>query len=386
MTQATPPFHALITAAGSGERMGEGLPKQYRPLCGKPILRHTIEQFLECPGLQTLKVIINPDHEELYAEAVRGLDLLPPIHGSNSRKNSIYNGLKSFSNIQDKDIIVLHDAVRPFVRVDNIADSVRAACEYRAATLALPVPDTLRRGGDYVDRDGLYAIQTPQAFEYGLIVEAHEKAAEQDFTDDSALVEALGVKVHLVPGDRMNFKITTQDDFDMAEQVMMAKYNDIRTGQGFDVHAFDAEKPGPLRIGGIDIPHGHALKGHSDADVALHAITDAILGALGEGDIGQHFPPSDNAYKDMDSAIFLEKTMEIAARKNAILKNIDLTIICEAPKIGPYADAMKARIAEILHLTSDRINVKATTTEQLGFTGRGEGIAAQAIATLACKG
>lgn len=379
-------FHALITAAGSGIRMGTDKPKQYLSLCGKPILRHTIETFLSCPGLKSIHIIINEEHMDMYNAAVEGLNLPDPIIGSNERKLSIYNGLKNFSKIKNKEIILLHDAVRPFVCVDKIVDVINAAHKYKAATLALPVADTLRNESNYIDRDGLWSIQTPQGFEYGLIKSAHDICdPTQNFTDDSAMVEATGTPVQLIKGSKTNFKITTMDDFKMAKDLLTAQYADIRTGQGFDVHAFDTKNPGPTRIGGIDIPHDHALKGHSDADVALHAITDAILGAIGQGDIGQHFPPSDESFKGMDSAIFLKKAMKILDDHQAILKNIDLTIICEAPKIGPHAAAMKTRIAAITLLDKTRINIKATTTEQLGFTGRGEGIAAQAIATIACR-
>lgn len=380
-------FHVLIAAAGRGTRLGETTPKQYISLNEKTILEHTLEKFFECDGLKSIRVIIDPQDADLYHAATSDLDLKDFVAGGRTRKESIFNGLNVFSDVKDDEIIVIHDAARPFVTQQEILDAVSAAHQYKAASLATPVSDTLiDNNNNYPDRATLKALQTPQAFQYKEILEAHKKAdMNTSYTDDTSLVAASGIPIHYVEGSRQNFKITTREDLIMAKKIMMADYTDIRTGQGFDVHAFDTNTQGPLRIGGIDIPHDHKLKGHSDADVALHTITDAILGAIGKGDIGTHFPPSDNAYKNMDSAIFLEKTMAILSAENAILKNIDLTIICEAPKIGPYAEKMKQRIAEITKCDPSHINVKATTTEKLGFTGRGEGIAAQAIATIGKK-
>jgi len=233
-----------------------------------------------------------------------------------------------------------------------------------------------------VSRDGLWEMQTLHAFRYADILKAHESSnPDCEYTDDTSLATAIGIDVKIIQGSAENFKITTKDDFKMAEK-LLASQSIIRTGLGYDVHAFDHDSKGPIRLCGIDVPHTYKLKGHSDADVGLHAITDAILGAIGEGDIGQHFPPSDNTYKDMDSAIFLEKTMKIAAKHNASINNIDLTLICEEPKIGPHAKAMRTRVASIIGIDENAINIKATTSEQLGFTGRKEGIAAQAIATV----
>lgn len=376
------PFHVLIAAAGSGQRLGGDTPKQYLRIAGKAILRHTIEAFLACPGMQSIRVIIDPDHAELYHDAVSGLDIAPPITGGEERNISIFNGLKELSNILDKGIVLIHDAARPLIRQSFILETVAAAAENGASSLSLPVSDTLRRDNERVDRSGLHALQTPQAFEYGLIMRAHMDADPKDkHTDDTSLVSAIGHDIIWVPGQRSNIKITTQDDLDMATTLMTNAF-ETRSASGFDVHAFDADKPGPARICGVDIDHDHALKGHSDADVGLHALTDALLGTIGAGDIGQLFPPSDPAFKGMDSAVFLQKAVELVAEKGGIIAFLDLTLICEEPKIGPHRDAMIARVADITGLSSSKISIKATTSEGLGFTGRKEGIAAQALATV----
>lgn len=374
------PFYALIVAAGKGERMGTALPKQYVKINGKTILRHTLDTFLKTPGLAGIRVMIDPAHRDLYEESVSGLDLAPPLLGGKTRKISVLNGLKDFSNLKNEDILLIHDSVRPLVKTADILKLVHQMSHEKAATLAVPVADTLRheRGG-LVDRNELWSVQTPQAFQFGVIKKAHEENKD-DATDDTSLVEAQGIHVKLVRGHKTNIKITTPDDLEFAKALM--EHTENRTGNGFDVHAFDTGKKGPVRLCGIDVPHTHALAGHSDADVGLHAITDAILGAIAEGDIGRHFPPSDMTYKNMDSAVFLKRAVEMVAEKAGKILNLDLTLICEAPKITPHADKMIARVAEICGISKSRISIKATTTEKLGFTGRGEGIAAQAVATI----
>lgn len=378
-------FHVLIAAAGSGLRLGGDLPKQYIKIAGKTILRHTLDNVITWPGLGSLRVIIDPKHADLYHDAVEGLNLAPPIKGGRERKDSINNALNELSDIKDNDIVLVHDAARPFVEWNNVKALVDSLGTSKAATLATPLNDTIRRQVDNedVERSSLYAVQTPQAMRYGDFKAAH--AAAQDgktYTDDIALARELGIEPALIPGRRTNFKITTPEDLEMAKKMIHSVY-ETRTGTGFDVHAFDDENnPKALIICGVEVPHNRALKGHSDADVGLHAITDAILGAIGQGDIGRHFPPSDDAYKDMDSAIFLQKAMDMVATHNGALLNLDLTLICESPKIGPHSDRMRVRVAEVTGLEPQRINIKATTTEGLGFTGRGEGIAAQAVANV----
>ncbi len=387
--KSSTPFYLLIAAAGSGTRLGGDIPKQYQKIAGKSILRHTIEKFLACPGLQEIRVIIDLAHEILYQESIEGLELPPPIVGGKERNQSIYNGLKGYSHLKNEDVILIHDAARPFIRTQEIEAIASEVAAHGAATLACPVSDTMKRGnGDYVDRNDLWAIQTPQAFPYGLIREAHEKAdPAAQYTDDTALVVARGHKVKLIPGPRDNFKITTGDDMKLARTLMEeSRMHETRTGTGFDVHKFENRAGNAhVHLCGIEIPHSCTLEGHSDADVGLHALTDAILGAIGAGDIGQHFPPSDPQWKGVDSAIFVEKALQLIRQRNATINNIDITLICEAPKVGPHRDDMRTRVAEICGLDETRVNIKATTTEGLGFTGRQEGIAAQATATISLR-
>lgn len=383
-----PAFHVLIAAAGRGARMGSPVPKQYRNLAGKPVLRHSIETLLRLPGCLSLTVIIDPHDAKLYHEAVSGLDLPTPIHGSDERNKSIYNGLKELPDIKNEDLILIHDAARPCLKGREIEKLLEALLNNRAACLAAPLSSTLRRAGDdgeaaeIIPRDSLWALQTPQGFRYGDILDAHRAADPQTpHTDDTRLVSALGIAVKLVEGSETNIKITRPEDFELAQKILNEQPLFL-TGTGFDVHAFSKDRPGPVRLCGVDVPSPHALEGHSDADVGLHALTDAILGAIGEGDIGRHFPPSNDAFKNMDSAVFLEHALNLMRGGGGTLVNIDITLICETPKIGPHAEAMRARLAALTGLPPARVNVKATTTEKLGFTGRGEGIAAQAAASV----
>jgi 2-C-methyl-D-erythritol 4-phosphate cytidylyltransferase/2-C-methyl-D-erythritol 2,4-cyclodiphosphate synthase len=384
----TVPFYAVIVAAGSGTRAGADLPKQYVRIAGKPVLRHTLERFMACPGLRGIRVVINPDHRSLYDAAVAGLALPAPVAGGNSRKYSVFNGLSAFSDLKYTDIVLIHDAARPFVAVEDIERLAQTIQSYDAATLAVPMADTLRhatdKAQDFVDRTGLWGIQTPQAFRYGVIMESHAKAAPgAEWTDDTGLASAAGFDVAVVAGNRRNFKITTSDDWEMADNLMTGLQNmRTRIGMGFDVHAFAQIQGGPVRLCGVDVDHPHRLYGHSDADVGLHAITDALLGAVAAGDIGRHFPPTDPKWKGVDSAVFLREAVRIVKEKGGEIVNIDVTLICEAPKIGPHSGLMQEKVAEICGIAPDQVNIKATTTEKLGFTGRGEGIAAQAVASV----
>ncbi|MBU0799775.1 MAG: bifunctional 2-C-methyl-D-erythritol 4-phosphate cytidylyltransferase/2-C-methyl-D-erythritol 2,4-cyclodiphosphate synthase [Alphaproteobacteria bacterium] len=386
------PFYAVIVAAGSGARMGADVPKQYMNIAGRPVLRHTLERFLACPGLRGIHVVINPAHRALYDAATAGLALPAPINGGDTRKDSVFNGLESFSKLTYNDTILIHDAARPFITPAEIAVLVDSIQTYEAATLAVPVADSLRHGDQqddakaraFVDRKGLLAIQTPQAFRYGVIMESHNKAdPANEWTDDTGLASAAGFDVAVVTGKRQNFKITTADDLEMADNLMRGTDSmRTRTGMGFDVHAFAQIMGGPVRLCGVDVDHPHRLYGHSDADVALHAITDALLGAIAAGDIGEHFPPTDPQWKGLDSAYFLSEAVRMITDKKGEIVNIDVTIICESPKIGPHRAKMQERVAEICNIAVDQVNIKATTTEKMGFTGREEGIAAQAIATV----
>lgn len=391
MTTQPQPFHALIAAAGSGTRLGHETPKQYLKINGKTILRHTIESFLSHPDIVSIHVIIDPQHADLYHDAVQGLDLPPYIAGSKTRNKSIFNGIKKLSNLKNKDIILIHDAARPLIDREKIGIVSRETQKSGACTLAMRSTETLKRSNnsneitDNIERENCWHIQTPQGFHYGLIKQAHEQNTDETITDDTSLVQALGHKVTLIEGSKTNIKITTQDDLELIKTIMDSKTTyETRTGLGYDVHAFDSKENsnGFIRLCGVDIEHPQGLKGHSDADVGLHTITDAILGAIAEGDIGIHFPPSNNDFKNMDSAVFLEHAVKLTQDKGAQINNIDLTLICEEPKIGPHNPTMRARIADITGLSINRISVKATTSERLGFTGRKEGIAAQAVATI----
>jgi 2-C-methyl-D-erythritol 4-phosphate cytidylyltransferase/2-C-methyl-D-erythritol 2,4-cyclodiphosphate synthase len=385
---------ALIVAAGRGTRAGGNKPKQYQMLGGKPLLRHSMETLLSHGAIARVAVVIHPDDSAAYQEAAKGLDdhpkLAPPCLGGAARQDSVRLGLEALARDEPSEVLI-HDAARPFLRHIHIDRLIAVLKQAPAAVLAIPVVDTLKRedagfvhGG--VERQGLWRVQTPQAFRFSDILTAHRQSAGLALTDDAAVAERAGLAVKLVPGAEENFKVTEPEDFARAERQLLLQLADIRTGQGFDVHAFSDEPGRKLTIGGLVIAHERGLAGHSDADVALHALTDAILGALGAGDIGQHFPPSDARWKNADSAAFLRHAVSMLTDRGGMLAHADLTIICEAPKIGPHRAAMRARIAEIVGIAVDRISVKATTTEQLGFTGRREGIAAQAVATIRLPG
>ncbi len=371
---------ALIVAAGRGLRAGGGLPKQYRVLAGKTVLQHAVEALLNHPKIKAVQVIIHPDDTEHYQKSVSGLNLLPAVFGGKTRSESVLNGLNSLKTC-NPDIVLIHDAARPLLAV-NVIDNVLAALEtQQGAFPCLPVIDALWRGSNIVEkpeaRENLWRAQTPQGFHFNAILAAHQNAA-LPADDDVALAHQMGIEVAIVAGDTQNFKITTPADFTRAEKALTKM--DIRTGSGYDVHKFG---PGDfVTLCGLEIPHSHGLVGHSDADVAMHAVTDAIFGALAEGDIGQWFPPSDPQWKGAASSIFLQKAVDRAVERGFTISHIDCTIICETPKIGPHAAGMRAIMAKITGLDIDRISVKATTSEKLGFTGRGEGIAAIATATL----
>jgi 2-C-methyl-D-erythritol 4-phosphate cytidylyltransferase/2-C-methyl-D-erythritol 2,4-cyclodiphosphate synthase len=378
-----PGFHVLIPAAGTASRMGLDIPKPYISINNFKILRYSIEKFIKFKDLKSLQVIIHPDHSDLYHEAVKGLDLPPPITGSTSRKKSVYNGLCSFSESDASDTVLIHDAARPLVQAEDIQNLLGAMTKTEAATLACPVSDTLYRSGETVDRDGLWAIQTPQAFKIGALKKAHEKFKDDEgFTDDAGLMRAMGYQVEIVPASRINFKITTAEDLKMAE-ALLQQQKQTRTASGFDVHAFEKAPTGRrFMLGGLEIDHDVALSGHSDADVILHAVTDALLGTINAGDIGTHFPPSDPLWKDADSALFLKEAGKMLMDKGGIISLLDITVMAETPKIGPHREAMQHRIADILKISPQLVSIKATTTEGLGFTGRKEGIACQALATI----
>jgi len=370
---------ALIVAAGTGERLGGGVPKQYRMLGGKPVLRWAVEALLHHPAIRATRVVIGRGQEELAAQALSGLGVGELIEGGAERADSVRAGLDAIEN----DAVLVHDAARPFCP-PAVVDRLIAQLEFfDGAAPVLGVPDTLARAegqlGEPVDRRGLVRVQTPQAFRLDALRRAYASWSGPSPTDETTVARAAGLSVGTVEGDRVLEKLTTEADWREAEDRLAARLV-TRTGMGFDVHAFSGE--GPVMLGGIAVPHSRGLAGHSDADVVLHAITDALLGAAGLGDIGDHFPPTDIRWKGAPSSLFLAHAVELLRKRGAIVDHVDCTIIAEEPKVAPHRAAMQARIAEVAGLSMDQVSIKATTTDGLGFTGRREGIAAQAVASI----
>lgn len=370
---------AILVAAGRGTRMGGGLPKQWQALAGRPVAAHALEVFAAHPGVAHLVLVLHPDDLE-GPDWPRSPAAIVTTGGA-TRAGSVAAGLAAVPDGCDR--VLIHDAARPLVSAALIDRVLAALDTYEGAAPALPVIDTLWQGqaGKVTalqERAGLYRAQTPQGFRLAPLRAAHAAASGAE-TDDVAVARAAGLDVAIVPGDEDNIKITNPGDLARAERIM-GGLMDIRVGNGYDVHRFG---PGDaVWLCGVKLPHDRALLGHSDADVGLHALTDAIYGALADGDIGQHFPPSDPQWKGTESHVFLRHACELAAARGFQISHLDCTLICEEPKIGPHQAAMKAAIAAITGVDPDRISVKATTSERLGFTGRGEGIAAQATATL----
>ena len=372
----------LIVAAGNGSRSGRASPKQYEDLNGVPMLALTRAAFASL----SVTVVIGPGQESQYRDALGG-DAPAPVIGGARRQDSVRLGLAALEK-SAPDFVLIHDAARPLVS-RSVIDGVVAALEAGAsgAVPMLAQADTLRRQENgpgeskkwiTVARDGLYRAQTPQGFRFADILKAHRDHAHEDVTDDMALAALAGIEVQAVAGEEGNLKVTTERDFGLAEKLL--GHGESRSATGYDVHRFTAGDH--VWLCGVKIPHTHGLEGHSDADAGLHALTDAILGAIAEGDIGQHFPPSDVKWKSAPSWKFLAHAGALVKSKGAVISHCDVTLICERPKIGPHRDAMRACIAEILSLDISRVSVKATTTEGLGFTGRSEGLAAQAMATV----
>ncbi|EAV44026.1 4-diphosphocytidyl-2C-methyl-D-erythritol synthase [Stappia aggregata IAM 12614] len=403
---------ALVVAAGRGTRLagsGDALPKQYRPLAGRPVLTHTLNALGNHPRICRVVTAIHPDDVSHFSEAAAGVDpgcarkIGPAVFGGATRQQSVLAGLKALA-LEGFDFVLIHDAARPFLPaavIDRLLERLDAGDE--GVLAALPVADTLKKADptgrsiETVDRTGLWAAQTPQAFSLQRILTAHEKAlaaGKTDFTDDTGLAEWDGMTIVLTEGDPAAFKITTAADLRRAEQqaelqmlstisaspLPLSALADVRTGIGYDVHAF--EDGDAVILGGVAIPHTQKLKGHSDADVVLHAITDATLGAIGDGDIGQHFPPSDPQWKGASSDRFQQDAMRRLSERGGRLAHIDVTIVCEEPKIGPHREEIRASIARVCSVPVSRVSVKATTSERLGFTGRKEGIAALASVTV----
>lgn len=378
---SVPRIVALIVAAGGGTRAGSELPKQYVRVAGRPMIAHSHAAFSAHPAISAVMVVIGAGQQALLGEA---LGDVPFVIGGATRRDSVRNGLEAIAASGGADLVLIHDAARPFLSAAMIDGLVAALDTAPGAIPVLPVADTLVRGdetlGDVVSRDGLFRVQTPQAFRFDAILGAHRDWPEnEDATDDAQMLRRHGGDVGLIGGDAMLEKVTYPADFAAAE-MRAARPMISRSASGYDVHRLEAGEE--LWLGGILIPHDKGLSGHSDADVALHAVTDALLGTIGAGDIGMHFPPSDPQWRGASSDKFLQHAASLIADKGGVIDFVDLTIICEAPKIGPHRETIRARIAELLALGTDRVSVKATTTERLGFTGRGEGIASQAIATV----
>jgi len=378
---------AIVVAAGRGTRAGDGPPKQFRPIGSQPAVRMTLDAFARHPEVAAIQPVIHPDDAAAFAAASAGLTLLSPVPGGATRQASVLAGLEALAAARPPAIVLIHDAARPFASAALTSRVLAAARARGAAIPAVPVTDTIKavaadgRVTATLDRATLRAVQTPQAFRFDALLAAHRRAAaagRHDFPDDAALAEWAGLEVSVVEGDPRNIKLTSANDIALAQALCMP--GDLRTGNGFDVHAFgDGDH---VMIGGIRIAHPRGLAGHSDADVGLHALVDAILGALAEGDIGAHFPPNDPQWRGASSDRFLAFAAQRVAARGGVIAHLDLTLVCEAPKIGPHRDAMRARIAEIAGIAVERVAVKATTSERLGFTGRGEGIAAYATATI----
>ncbi len=382
----------IVVAAGQGERASAGGvpdPKQYRNVAGVPVLKRTIQAFLEHPAIGQIIPVIHASHVDRYAALdIENPRLLPPVIGGATRQASVLEGLKALAPLRP-DLVLIQDAARPFATLDLIGDVIAVLDLYDGALPALGVTDTIKRSLDRrevaatEDRAQLFAAQTPQGFRFGQIFSAHMRAStiRRQFTDDAEIAEWAGLKVAMVMGGPDNIKITHPEDFERAERIVLGDLPmETRVGTGFDVHPFE---PGDaVWLGGVRIPHKAKLKGHSDADVALHALTDAILGAIGEGDIGVHFPPSDMQWKGAASSVFLKHAGDLVTRAGGRIVNLDVTIVCEGPRIAQYVPAMQAVIAETLGIATSRIAIKATTSEKLGFTGREEGIVAMASASV----
>ena len=378
---------AIVVAGGRGIRAGGELPKQYKTIGGVPVLRRSLLAFTSHPEIDLVQPVIHPNDERLFHDAAAALPVRSPVNGGATRQASVLAGLEALA-AEEPEIVLVHDAARPFASAGLVSRAI-AAGRAGAAVPGLPVSDTVKaidasgRVVETLDRARLRTVQTPQAFGYSALLAAHRKAhaaGRDDFTDDAALAEWAGMVVGVFEGEATNAKLTTAEDFVRAEMENLAALGDVRTGVGYDVHAFTAGDH--VMLGGVRIPHDCGVAGHSDADVALHALVDAILGALAEGDIGVHFPPSDPQWRGASSDRFLAFAVERVRQRGGLIAHLDVAIVCEAPRIGPYREAIRSRVAAIAGIATDRVGLKATTSEKLGFIGRREGLAAYATATI----
>jgi 2-C-methyl-D-erythritol 4-phosphate cytidylyltransferase/2-C-methyl-D-erythritol 2,4-cyclodiphosphate synthase len=379
---------AVVVAAGRGMRAGGGVPKQYRRMPGGTAIERALAMLSGHREIALVQPVIHPDDQDTFRRSTAALRLLSPVFGGATRQDSVRAGLEALT-AHKPDIVLIHDAARPFASPALITRAIAAAAKDGAAVPVLPVADTVKTVDPQgivtgtLDRTLLRAVQTPQAFDFAAIVDAHRRAheaARDDFTDDAALAEWAGMKVATFAGETANTKLTTPEDFLRAENANLSDLGDVRTGFGTDVHQFIAGDH--IWLGGVKIPHSHGVTGHSDADVVLHSLVDANLGAISDGDIGVHFPPSDPQWKGASSDRFLAFAIERVRARGGLIAPLDITVVCEAPRVGPHRDAMRARIAEIAGISQERVAIKATTSEKMGFTGRGEGIVAFATATV----
>ncbi len=379
---------AVVVAAGRGLRAGGGMPKQYRPIPGGTAIQRSLGMFSSHDEIALVQPVIHPDDREAFERSSAPFRLLPAVFGGATRQDSVRSGLEALA-ARKPDIVLIHDAARPFASPTLITRAIAAAAENGAAIPVLPVADTVKtvdasgRVTGTLDRSLLRTVQTPQAFGFAAIVDAHRRAlqaARDDFTDDAALAEWAGMAVATFAGEAGNIKLTTPEDFLRAETTNLSDLGDIRTGFGTDVHQFIAGDH--IWLGGVKIPHTHGVTGHSDADVVLHSLVDAILGAISDGDIGVHFPPSDPQWRGASSDRFLTFAVERVRARGGLIAHLDIAVVSEAPRIGPHRDAMRARIAELAGISQERVAIKATTCEKMGFIGRGEGIVAFATATV----
>lgn len=382
---APPRIYALIVAAGRSTRFGSAIPKQYIKANDQAMIRASVCSFLGRSDIAGVQVVIHPDDETLYQQALGDLDILPPAHGGQTRQDSVRHGLEAVDQYSP-DIVLIHDAARPFVS-QGVIDSVLQALQHSLAAIpGIEVTDTLKKVDTNiiihsVDRNGLWRAQTPQGFHFRTILDAHIQCQGLSLTDDASILEHVGKgPVRMVAGDAENYKVTGPNDISDITRTT-SRVMETRTGIGFDVHAFC--QGSNITLCGIEIPFTRGLSGHSDADVAMHALTDALYGCIGAGDIGKHFPPSDPRWRGAPSSTFLRHARDTIRQQSGRIVHTDLTIICEEPKLGPYRQRMAESIASILEISASRVSIKATTTERLGFTGRQEGIAAQAIASVA---
>ena len=377
---------AVVVAAGRGERAGSGVPKQYREIGGIPVIRLAVENLVRVSAIRNIQPVVHRDDNGNFAAALGGIRTLPPVFGGATRQASVLAGLEALAP-RMPDVVLVHDAARPFASPALIERAI-AAGEKGAAVPGLAVTDTIKIVenafvSSTLDRNTLRTIQTPQAFHFDLLLDAHRKAAtasRSDFPDDASVAEWAGMRVSVFEGEAGNIKLTTPDDFLRAEANAMMKLGDVRVGTGYDVHTFG--NGDHIMLGGVKIAHTRGVIGHSDADVALHALVDAILGALADGDIGVHFPPSDPQWRGASSDRFLKFAIDRVRARGGMIAHLDVTVVCETPRVGPHREAIRKRIAEIAGVPLDRVAIKATTSEKMGFIGRGEGLSASATATV----